>query len=348
MAAERGPMSPSPMSPSVRSYSHTHSQQSANITTRQVQQQQCQNQPEQQQRNISTQPNHQHQHQHRATPDQIGSGGGNSSAVKAQDVCNVNQHNPAITIHIKGDCLKAAVILRCLKPNALTQPKCKSFVERLASQKLGDVSFLLSGAPQEQQQSVKDAIAGAVVDAMCRLLADDYLSNACGVHQSQNSQYSVDSAASAASVDSEKFHSSHATARGIPPDRIADLQIGTKSDQNEKVGSADEVEKRTSSSARNTISISSAFGYSSSRGVANGAGLVNPVERMTHNTPKVLHMQDFQCYFCGFRGSKNLVRQLGPHHAHGNITHPVFSFLLYILRHLRALSTYDLYQVVEN
>jgi hypothetical protein len=336
------------MSPSVRSHSHTHSQQSVNITTQQVHQQQCQNQPEQQQRNISTQQNHQHHHQHRATVDHIGAGDGNSSAVKAQDVCNVNQHNPAIKIHITGDCLKAAVILRCLKPNALTQPKCKSFVEKLASQKLGDVSFLLSGAPQEQQQSVKDAIAGAVIDAMCRLIADDYLSNSCGVHQSQNSQSSVDSAASVASVDSEKFHSSHATARGIPPDRIADLQIGTKSDQNQKVGSADEVEKRTTSSARNTIAISSAFSYSSARGAANGAGLVNPVEKMTHNTPKVLHMQDFQCYFCGFRGSKNQVRQLGPHHAHGNITHPVFSFLLCILRHLRDLSTYDLYQGVEN
>jgi ATPase subunit of ABC transporter with duplicated ATPase domains len=125
-----------------------------------------------------------------------------------------------IEVHIQGECLKEAILTRCLK---LTSGKAHLHVRKLLMQRfssgarLGDVSFVLSGAPHDQAKETAHAITGAVAEAVSFILADDSYGGSMQRESSHSSPYtSQHSSTSADSTDETTAAHSHAEATATP------------------------------------------------------------------------------------------------------------------------------------
>lgn len=213
-------------------------------------------------------------------------------------------------ICIKGDSLKEAVVMRCLKSmlsNMQEHPqKCKLLMEKFATQRLGDVSFMFSSDRDAQEKIIKEAIAGAVAEALCLIVAHQDVLPTLGMHtySTQNSQQSVDSVASG---DSERLSSmsTSRTQHDLTTTSAAYASAASATSQPCRSSSAPQSPSRTQ---RNVVRIITAGTPPSTMKASRGLEGCNP------NTPKVLNLQDFQCFFCGVRGAKNYVRSTGAQH----------------------------------
>ena len=123
-----------------------------------------------------------------------------------------------IEVHIQGECLKEAILARCLKLTSGKAHLHKLLMQRFSSgARLGDVSFVLIGAPHDQAKEAAHAIAGAVTEALSLILADDSYGGSLPRESSQSSPYtSQHSSVSADSTDETTAAHSHAEATATP------------------------------------------------------------------------------------------------------------------------------------
>ena len=197
---------------------------------------------------------------------------------------------------IKGDSLKQAVELRCFKggerAHSAHEQRRRLLMATLSRQTLGNVSIVLDGDPHHQEKALKDAIAGAVAEALWLVVADEdfdragesgkLLSSASDGYRSQCS----------AAVTHIRTLSSQ-----------SDLTSTSASGHSQGFAS-----DGTWSSSGSLMGVNSGTGRNHEPGLAKGMHTHDP------NTPKVLNIQEFQCFFCGIRGSKAMVRSKGQHH----------------------------------
>lgn len=225
----------------------------------------------------------------------------NSDARSATSRMATQENSCAVaSVHLTGDSLKEAVVLRCLRstsPGRHLAQKRKELIEKYASLKVNDVSIELSSVHQKQENLLKDAMARAIADTLCLLVAAD---------DKKSQMYPAGPSCQAASA----AHTCEAL---------------LNASDNEKFSSDHSHTSNTSvSSRKNHLNIQSALGSCQSP-----ASIPQPsVHRVPHTdvragtpnkaaTPKVLRVEDYQCFFCGLKGSKHLVRLRGGHHAQG-------------------------------
>ena len=202
-----------PPSPSASGNGQVHRQPQPQPEHQHHQRQQQQS-PHRPQPNVGWQsPQHHVQHQVQST---------NAAHVAAAAGRATSSHSDGRTaVQIRGDRIKEAILIRCLrstsgKPNS---PKRKLLMEKFSTSRLGDISFVLSGAPHEQAGEVADAIAGAVAEALAVILASDepcgWALSREGTNYAQSSPYtSQHSSVSADSADEAAAAHSRAASAG--------------------------------------------------------------------------------------------------------------------------------------
>ena len=99
----------------------------------------------------------------------------NSDARSATSRMATQENSCAVaSVHLTGDGLKEAVVLRCLSRRLTGHLTRKELIEKYASLKVNDVSIELSSVHQKQENLLKDAMAQAIADTLClRMAADD-------------------------------------------------------------------------------------------------------------------------------------------------------------------------------
>jgi len=240
-----------------------------------------------------------------------------------QSGCAINTHkltksrsdNPMV--HIEGHTIKNKVLLSCLKPGSdANEMRARSLLmEKFSTFLLGDVSFELNGEPQEQEARVTNAIVGAVVQAVSLLITDANLKAlgmhnnpcaACGAEQLRGPCESLNTNSKNTSFqDIQAQTSSHGTQ--LANDLTSSL-VSSRSQS--RAIDANSVCTPPNLRSRNVVRI----GHDRCKSTG-GPSNVKPGTSDLLNTPKVLKIADkYQCYFCGFRGCKELVKSVGPHH----------------------------------
>ena len=214
---------------------------------------------------------------------------------REQPTCRSTQF--AACVHVKGDSLKEAVVVRCLKsisPNSKHHAQKRKLIEKYALQKANDVSITLSPVPQENEKLLKDAMAQAIAETLMAIVAGD----------------------TCAQMDPpEPLHQAAGVAHGYEPTGASDYEQSNvhSSCTSNTSASSRKIHLDLQSSSGSYQSSTSASQPPARRAVQVGT----PSKA---NTPKVLRVEDYQCFFCGCKGSKHFVRLRGGHHAQGEFS----------------------------
>lgn len=214
---------------------------------------------------------------------------------REQPTCRSTQG--AACVHVKGDSLKEAVVVRCLKsvsPSSKHHAQKRKLIEKYALQKANDVSITLSAVPQENEKLMKDAMAQAIAETLMAIVADDncvQMDPPESLHQAAGIAHGCESTG-ASDNEQSNVHSSRTSNTSASSRKIhLDLQSSS--------GSCQSSASVSQPPARTAVQV----------GTPSKA-----------NTPKVLRVEDYQCFFCGCKGSKHLVRLRGGHHAQGELS----------------------------
>lgn len=193
-----------------------------------------------------------------------------------------------VEVQILGESLKEAVVVKCLKASASKTAHSsvrKLVLHTLSSHNLSNLSFVPGGDMQEQQNLLKNVVAGAVAEVLTVIFDDDDFAKSFVELQSGSS-------------GSDSRYTSNASSKST--------QIASSNSTH-----ADVISTTGSCRSHRSQGASSDTSSSASKRAYTAGDCEIP------NTPKVLKMQDFQCYFCGFKGSKDKVRCIGRHHGTG-------------------------------